>query len=99
MNKWILEKIKTKISLEAKWQNRSCPTSGISEEGGRKRGKPSMRWADSIEEATHMSVQELSRAVKNSTLWTPLIHWVTIRALNGTHIMQHDGTNKGIAYE
>lgn len=33
-------------------------------EGSRKRGRPNMRWGDSIKEAGGMNVQELSRAVR-----------------------------------
>ena len=42
-------------------------------EGSRKGGRPGMRWTDSIKEAIGRSLQELSRAVGNRTLWTPLI--------------------------
>ena len=55
-------------------------------EGSRKRGRPNMRWIDSIEEAIGMSLQELSRAVEDRTLWTSLIHRVarSWRPLHGT---------------
>ena len=36
--------------------------------GSRKRGRPNMRWIDSIKEAIHMSLWELSRAVEDRTL-------------------------------
>ena len=36
-----------------------------------------MRWIDSVEEATGVSLQELSRAVEGRTLWTSLIHRAT----------------------
>ena len=37
-------------------------------EGGRKRGRPSVRWGDSIKEAIGWSLQELSRAAEDRTL-------------------------------
>lgn len=43
----------------------------------RKRGRPNMRWIDSIKEAIDMCLQDLSRAVENRTLWSLLIHRVT----------------------
>ena len=46
-------------------------------EGSRKRGRPNMRWIDSIKEAIGMSLQKLSRAVEDRRLWTSLIHRVT----------------------
>lgn len=42
----------------------------------RRREKPTVRWTDSIKEATGMSLQELSRAVGDRTLWPSLIHRV-----------------------
>ena len=36
-------------------------------EGSRKRGRPNMRWTDSIKEATGVSLQLLSRAVGDRT--------------------------------
>ena len=36
-----------------------------------------MRWIESIKEATGVSLQRLSRAVEDGTLWTSLIHRVT----------------------
>ena len=45
-------------------------------EGSRKRGRPHVRWADSIEETISMSLQELSGAAEDETLWTSLIHRV-----------------------
>lgn len=41
-------------------------------EGGRKRGRLTMRWLDSTKEATGVSLQELSRAVCR-ILWVPLM--------------------------
>lgn len=38
-------------------------------EGNRKRERPTVRWIDSIEEATDMNLEELSRAVEGKTLW------------------------------
>ena len=37
-------------------------------EGSRKRGRPNMRWIDSIKEATDMSLQELNWAAEDRTL-------------------------------
>lgn len=42
----------------------------------RKRRIPNIRWTDSIREATDVSLQELSSAVEDGTLWTSLIHRV-----------------------
>lgn len=42
-------------------------------ESSRKRERPNIRWIDSIKEARGVNMQELSRAVKDTTLWTPLI--------------------------
>ena len=42
-------------------------------EGSKQRGKPNMRWMDSRKESIGMSLQELSRAVKDRTLWTSAI--------------------------
>ena len=36
-------------------------------EGSRKRGRRKMRWTDSLKEATGLSLQELSKAVEDST--------------------------------
>lgn len=44
-------------------------------EDGRKRGKHSMRWMDSMREAILMNLQVLSRAVEDRTLWTSLIQF------------------------
>lgn len=46
-------------------------------EGSRKRGRARKRWINSLKEATGMSLQELSRAVEDTTWWTSLIHKVT----------------------
>lgn len=42
-------------------------------ECSRKRGIPNMKLVDSIKEAIGMSLQEMSRAVEDRTLWTSLI--------------------------
>ena len=46
-------------------------------EGSSKRGRPNMRWTDSIKEAIVTSRQELSRAVEHRTLWTSFVHRVS----------------------
>lgn len=46
-------------------------------EGSWKRGKPNMRWTDSIREAVGMSLQELRRAAEDRTLCMSLPHRVT----------------------
>lgn len=45
-------------------------------EGSRKRGRPNIRGTDSIKEATGISLQKLSKAAEDRTLWTSLIHRV-----------------------
>lgn len=54
-------------------------------EGSRKRGRPNVRWIDSLKEAIGMSLQELSRAV-DRTLGTSPYLWVirNLSQLNGT---------------
>lgn len=44
--------------------------------GSKKRERPNMRWIDYIKEAIGVSLQQLSRAVEDRTLWTPFIHSV-----------------------
>lgn len=39
-------------------------------EGISKKRKPNMRWIGFIKEAMGMSLQELSKAVEDGTLWT-----------------------------
>lgn len=48
-------------------------------EGSRERGRSNLRWFDCIKEAIGLSLQELSRAVEDRTLWTSLIHRVARR--------------------
>ena len=48
-------------------------------EGRRTRGRPNRRWIDSLKEAVGMSLQKLSRAAGDRTLWTALIHQVARR--------------------
>ena len=45
-------------------------------EGSRKRGRPKMRWTDSMKDAICMSLQELIVALGDKRLWTSLIHRV-----------------------
>ena len=42
-------------------------------EGSRKRRRPHLRRSDSIKEAVGISLQELSRAIEDKTLWMSLI--------------------------
>ena len=92
MNKWVLEQIKPELSLEAKMiklrlsyfghimrrQDSLEKTIMLGKvEGSRKRGRPNMRWIDSIKAAMGIGLQDLSRAVEDRTLWTSLIHRVT----------------------
>lgn len=44
--------------------------------GNRKRGRQNIKWIDSIKEPRDMSLQTLSRAVEDRTLWTSFIHRV-----------------------
>lgn len=55
-------------------------------EGSRETGRPNMRQIDSMKEAIGVSPQELSRAVKNRTLWTSVMRWVvrSQKRLNST---------------
>ena len=96
MNKWVLEHIKPELSLGAK-KNDKTEASYFGHiirrqdslentimlgkvEGSRKR-RPNMRWIDSIKEAIGMSLEELSRAVEDRTLWAALIRQV-VRSQN-----------------
>ena len=56
-------------------------------EGSRKRGRPNLRWTDSLKEATGVNLQELSRAVEDRIFRIALIHWVAIsqKQLDGTY--------------
>ena len=93
MNKWVLEQIKPELSLEAKMIKLRLSYFGHimrrqdslektimpgKVEGSTKRGRPNMRWIDSIKEAIGMSLQKLSRVVEDRALWT-LIHRVPWR--------------------
>ena len=55
-------------------------------EGSRTSRRPNTGWTDSRKEGTGTSLQELSRAVEDRTLWASLIHRVTRSRsrLNGT---------------
>lgn len=55
-------------------------------EGSRESGRSNMRWIESIHEVIRVSLQELSRAVEDRTLWISLIHRVSRKwnQLNGT---------------
>ncbi|GFS18662.1 endonuclease-reverse transcriptase [Elysia marginata] len=46
-------------------------------EGGRKRGRPCMRWKDDIKTVTGLTLPELVRAVKNRYYWRQLITTIT----------------------
>ena len=80
MNKGVLEQIKAELSLEAnmirlrhtmrRQDSLEKTTMPGKVEGRRKRGRPNVRWTDSIKEAISMSLRELSRAVEKKTLWT-----------------------------
>ena len=89
MNKWVLEKIKLKISLEAKIKQLKLSYFGHimrrqgslekiillgKIEGRTKKVTPNMRWIDSIKEVIGMSLQELSRDIEHRRLWISLIH-------------------------
>ena len=91
VNKWVLEQIKPELLLEAKMiklrlsyfghimrrQDSLEKTIMLGKvEGSRKRGRPNMRWIDSIKEAIGMSLQKLSRTVEYRTLKTSLINRV-----------------------
>ena len=91
MNEWVLEQVKPEISLEANvaklklsYLQAHRETAGLfgkdsnagKREGSRERGRPARKGTDSIKEATSMSLQGLSRAVEDRTLWTPFIHRV-----------------------
>ena len=82
MDKWVLEQINPEQLEEAKMiklrlsyfghimrrQDSLEKTIMLGRaEGSRKRGRPNMRWIDSIKEAIGMSLQELSRAVEDRT--------------------------------
>ncbi|GFS13290.1 hypothetical protein ElyMa_003133400 [Elysia marginata] len=46
-------------------------------EGGRRRGRPCMRWKDDIKTVTGLTLSELIRAVENRDHWRQLITTIT----------------------
>ncbi|GFR72713.1 hypothetical protein ElyMa_003848400 [Elysia marginata] len=46
-------------------------------EGGRRRGRPCMRWKDDIKTVTGLTLSELARAVENRDDWRQLITTIT----------------------
>lgn len=44
----------------------------VKADSSRKRGRPKRRWVDSIQEATGLSLQDLSGVLEDRTLWTSL---------------------------
>lgn len=42
-------------------------------EGSRQRGRPNLRWIDSIKETTDPSLHDLSKAVNDRTFWRTII--------------------------
>ncbi|GFR91985.1 ecdysteroid UDP-glucosyltransferase [Elysia marginata] len=46
-------------------------------EGGRRRGRPCMRWKDDIKTVTGVTLSELVRAVENRDCWRQLITTIT----------------------
>ncbi|GFR66262.1 hypothetical protein ElyMa_003679100 [Elysia marginata] len=46
-------------------------------EGGRRRGRPCMRWKDDIKTVTGRTLSELVRAVENRDHWRQLITTIT----------------------
>ena len=57
-------------SLEKTLMLRKC-------EGKRRRGRPRMRWLDSVIEATSMTLTKLREAVEDRRAWRSLVHGVT----------------------
>ncbi|GFR95598.1 hypothetical protein ElyMa_004432600 [Elysia marginata] len=57
-------------------------------EGGRRRGRPCMRWKDDIKTVTGLTLSELVRAVLNRDHWRQLITTITRSQprLDGTSI-------------
>ena len=55
-------------------------------EGSRERGRPNIRWTDTLRKSQALILQELSRAVEDRTFWSLLIHKVAINQgqLDGT---------------
>ena len=46
-------------------------------DGKRRRGRPRMRWLDSVCEATNMNLTQLREAVEDRRAWRALVHGVT----------------------
>ena len=44
----------------------------------RKRGRPNMRWTDTLKEITGLSLQESSRVAEDRTFWRVFINRVTM---------------------
>ena len=71
--------IKLRLSYFAhimRWQDSLEKTVVLEKFKGRRKRRPNMRRSDSIKKAMGMSLQELSRAVEDRTLWTSLVHSV-----------------------
>ena len=99
---WVLEQIKPGTSLKAKLtqlklsycehiKRRQCSLEktvkvGRAQEAGKE--ETNTRWIGSIREAVGMSLQALSRAVEDKTLWTSLVRRVT-RSWSRFSDMQH----------
>ena len=107
MNKWVLEQINPELSLEAKNDKTEVVLLWVYQEKAaffgkddnvgknrrqKNRGKPNMRWIDSIKEAIGMSLQKLSRAAEDRTLWTSL----TSSIARGQGGLEADNNNKAL---
>ncbi|GFS13792.1 endonuclease-reverse transcriptase [Elysia marginata] len=60
-------------------------------EGGRRRGRPCMRWKDDIKTMTGLTLSELVRAVENRDDWRQLITTITRSRprLDGTRYIRY----------
>ena len=88
LNKWVLEQIKPDLSLEANIKTEasyfghimrrkdSLEKTVLGKVEGSRRGRPNMRWTDSLKETTGLGSQELSRTAEDRTFWRALIHKV-----------------------